>query len=56
MKGATLALEFLVTNKAEPNMQNEFGETALHYAVRLGAVKFGICFFYVCVLGFMFQS
>jgi hypothetical protein len=44
MKGATLALEFLVTNKAEPNMQNEFGETALHYAVRLGAVKFGICF------------
>jgi hypothetical protein len=36
MKGATLALEFLVTNKAEPNMQNEFGETALHYAVRLG--------------------
>ena len=39
MKGAVVALEFLVTNKAEPNMQNEFGETALHYAVRLGAIK-----------------
>lgn len=39
MKGATLAVEFLVTNKGDPNRQNEFGETALHYAVRLGAVK-----------------
>ncbi len=36
MRRVGLTLSF---PKAEPNMQNEFGETALHYAVRLGAVK-----------------
>lgn len=39
MKGATPALDFLVQHGAEVNLQNDFGESALHYAVRLGSVK-----------------